>query len=441
MDLGQTYKYLGVEECAGIDNNEMKTRIAKEYYRRIRQALKTELNAKNKIAAINTIAVPVVAYSFGIVDWLRSDIEKMDRKTRKILTMGGIHHPNADVHRLYIKRKDGGRGLIELESAYNSSIVGLNAYIRQGKDKFTRLVKEYDQEKNLYSIHKEARKIQEEYLGPETTDENAKKKIKPNIEKRKIEVLCAKPMHGQFFRNLDRPAVDKKASTIWLNGSGLKGETESLIIAAQDQALNTRYHQRMILKKPVDSKCRMCGLAEEHISHVVAGCTTLAPSEYTHRHNRVARYLHWVMCKHFNVPVPEKYYEYTPEKVVNTNDVTLMWDVPIITDREIHANRPDIVVHNKKEKSCMLIDVSIPNDANVMLKETEKLSKYKDLQIEVSRMWNAKTTIVPVIVGALGTVKKGHDRSLHQLPGQPNAQEVQKIALLGTAHILRKVLD
>ena len=71
---------------------------------------------------------------------------------------------------------------------------------------------------------------------------------------------------------------------------------ESLIIVAKDQALNTCYHQSNIIKKPTDSKCRMYYKAEEHIKHTVAGCTTLVPSEYTNRHNKVAGYMNWMVC-------------------------------------------------------------------------------------------------------------------------------------------------
>ena len=67
---------------------------------------------------------------------------------------------------------------------------------------------------------------------------------------------------------------------------------ESIIIAAQDQALNMRYHQRNIMQQPIDSKCRMCYKLKEHIKHIVVGCTRLGLSEYPNRHIKVAGYFH-----------------------------------------------------------------------------------------------------------------------------------------------------
>ena len=80
--------------------------------------------------------------------------------------------------------------------------------------------------------------------------------------------------------------------------------------------------------------------------------------------------------------------------------------MPIHTDKTIAGNRPDIVLTNKKDKTCLLIDMTIPLDTNTSVKTTEKLTKYKDLEIEVERMWGLKTTTVPVVMGALGTIKK-----------------------------------
>ena len=76
----------------------------------------TELSAKNKIQAIGYLAVPALRYSFGIVNWHQEELQKLDRKT-KLLTIHGQYHPKTDVDRLYVPRKQGGRGLMQLEAA------------------------------------------------------------------------------------------------------------------------------------------------------------------------------------------------------------------------------------------------------------------------------------------------------------------------------------
>jgi hypothetical protein len=67
--------------------------------------------------------------------------------------------------------------------------------------------------------------------------------------------------------------------------------------------------------------------------------------------------------------------------------MTVLWNQGIQVDREVLANRPDIIIKNKKDKTCLLIDVVIPSDNNVIQKESEKKLKYKDLSIEIQRMW------------------------------------------------------
>ena len=80
--------------------------------------LGTELSEKNKIQAIGSLVLTVLRYSFGIVNWLQEELQKLDRKTRKLLTINGQHHTKADVDRLYVPRKQGGRGLTQLEAAH-----------------------------------------------------------------------------------------------------------------------------------------------------------------------------------------------------------------------------------------------------------------------------------------------------------------------------------
>ena len=90
----------------------------------------------------------------------------------------------------------------------------------------------------------------------ETAAQNMKNQLKSSMKIKKIEELKRKPMHGQFYQDLERLSVEK--SLVWLCNSGLRGEMESLIIAVQDQALNKHNHLSNIMEHPTDSTCRMC---------------------------------------------------------------------------------------------------------------------------------------------------------------------------------------
>jgi len=88
----------------------------------------------------------------------------------------------------------------------------------------------------------------------------------------------------------------------------------------------------------------------------------------------------------------------------------------------------------------MLIDVAVSGERNVIKKEVEKILKYKDLTIEIQRMWNVKTKVIPVITGATGTISKTFRKYVSNIPGNHEVKKLQKTAILDTAHILRKVL-
>jgi hypothetical protein len=75
----------------------MKERLKREYRRRLKMIQKSELNAGNKITAIGALAVPVLRYSFGVINWRIEEIKQIDRKTRRMLTVYKMHHPQADI--------------------------------------------------------------------------------------------------------------------------------------------------------------------------------------------------------------------------------------------------------------------------------------------------------------------------------------------------------
>jgi hypothetical protein len=93
-----------------------------------------------------------------------------------------------------------------------------------------------------------------------------------------------------------------------------------------------------------------------------------------------------------------------------------------------------------EKRTWMLIDLAISEDRNVIKKEAEKILKNKDLTTETQRMWNIKTKVIPVIIGATGTISKSFRKYVSNIPGNHEVKELQKTAILGTAHILRKVL-
>jgi hypothetical protein len=84
----------------------------------------------------------------------------------------------------------------------------------------------------------------------------------------------------------------------------------------------------------------------------------------------------------------------------------------------------------------MLIDVAISGDRNVIKKEAEKILKYKGLTLQIQRMWNVKTEVIPLIIGATGTISNSFRKYVNNIPGNHEVKELQKTAILGTAHIL-----
>ena len=80
--------------------------------------------------------------------------------------------------------------------------------------------------------------------------------------------------------------------------------------------------------------------------------------------------------------------------------------------------------------------MSVPSDTNVSFKIFEKLSKYKDLEIEVTKIWHLKTTALPAAIAALGMVAKTAPNYVSQIPGAPSLTELPKITLMGTLHTL-----
>ena len=142
-----------------------------------------------------------------------------------------------------------------------------------------------------------------------------------------------------------------------------------------------------------------------------------------------------------NFEAGDKWYEHEPERVLENGGYKILWDFSIQTDHVIEARRPDLVVVDKKERSCNIIDFAVPGDSRIEEKEKDKIEKYQDLGRELQNIWNVKVKIIQLVVGSLGAIPEHFGDRLKQIGSTVVTAQVQKTGLLGTARILRKVLE
>ena len=129
----------------------------------------------------------------------------------------------------------------------------------------------------------------------------------------------------------------------------------------------------------------MCKVKEETIDHLVRSCSKIAQTNCKERHNIVASMLHWKLCRKYNLPTADKWWEHKVDKVLQKEDVKILCDFKIQTDKHLAQNIADITVVEKKQ--AWIIDVAISGDCRIEEKELEKFSEYQDLKIEIERLW------------------------------------------------------
>ena len=185
----------------------------------------------------------------------------MDQTTRKLTTLQKALHPKDDVDRLYVPRKEEGKGLASIEDSVDTSIQRLEDYIEK-------------HERGLITAIRN---------NTDNTIDNRMTKIR----KQKWE---EKQFHGRFKRLINNISHDK--TWAWLRKGNFKRETESLLMAAQNSAIRTNHIKTRIDKTPQNNICRLCGDRDETINHIMSECSKLAQKEYKARHDWVSKVIH-----------------------------------------------------------------------------------------------------------------------------------------------------
>ena len=156
-------------------------------------------------------------YGFGILKWTTAELKQIDRKTRKIFTKYKFHHPKSNLHRLYLHRKLGGRGIISAEDCHRQECWALAEHINTNEDPITKIVLESESTKKLGILR---------YLN------NEKKGNSVKINEEHYKSLKEMNLHGQYFKEQENITdVNLELSWQWLKQSHLTFETESLVFS------------------------------------------------------------------------------------------------------------------------------------------------------------------------------------------------------------------
>ena len=140
----------------------------------------------------------------------------------------------------------------------------------------------------------------------------------------------------------------------------------------------------------------------------------LAQKECKLKHDRVGRYVHWQFCEKIGFNRARLWYEHEPKTVVENKNLKILWDFNIQCDHIIEARRPDIVVDEVK-KATMITDAAIPGDARVCDEERWKIEKYSLLKDEIAWLQQMKKVVIPIVVGALGTLTTKFKKNIESL--------------------------
>ena len=118
-------------------------------------------------------------------------------------------------------------------------------------------------------------------------------------------------------------------------------------------------------------------------------------------------------------------YKHNQARVLENKTHILLWDFDINTDHLISARRPDLIIINKKKRTCKIVDFAVPADYRIKLKECENKNKYLDLARELKNLWNMQLTIIPIVISAFGTVTKRLLKGLEDLEVGRQVETIQ----------------
>ena len=193
-----------------------------------------------------------------------------------------------------------------------------------------------------------------------------------------------------------------------------------------------------------DVKCRICGHAQESVSHILSGCTALAQTKYLFRHNMALKVLFYEILHDQGLleEVPPWYSPVMPKPEYRSEQVEAWWDVPVYADhQEVRANRVDARIVDHANKKVLTLEMSCPWISNREKKSEEKTMKYGPLRWELKQQYRGYEVVQHnIIMDVLGGWSRETETSIQSLVGRKANQvleAMQKAVLSSSLNIAR----
>ena len=309
IDEGLGYAYLGILQILDPCHNQIKKILLSKVENCANEIWKSNLTEQNKVKAHNMFVISKLNYSFGVIKWTKFELDEIDRKMRKIIAKYACMNLHSNTDRLYLNRKKGGKGLLNIHHMHNRTLCSLVTYIFNAKSEHAKLIKEFWISKSDGTLLQKAEdiifnaNINVSFTRTGTIYESSlidsnkvSKLLKSTYEKQYQNSWLSSSLHGKILKGCIDSGADVQSSFQWLMSSNLRGEAASSIFAFQEQMIATRViRKRIWMEDIVSEKCRVCDQSIESISHIVSSCTPLADKQYKDRHDNILRGVYYYL--------------------------------------------------------------------------------------------------------------------------------------------------
>ena len=420
-----------------------KARITKEYLSRVKKIWSSELSDYNKVVAHNSFATPIIIPTVGIIDWTIDEIEQLDINTRKILSMMGNLHPNSDIDYVYVSRSNGGRGIKQIRTLYESRIIAVRQHLLRN-DNRNNLIQYIvtSEEQDIIRVSKELLDLQHINDDISKQPRLISKTFTKSKNLQHEQNYTNKKMHGYFYKKLiNNEEIDQKLSCSRTKTHSMTSHFEGFLAAIRDQEIPTKFlkHKRQIgagITPEGNNKCRLCKSNVEDVNHIISSCNQMSAKYYLPlRHDVIASNVLKMIIKK-NHPERRVKLLNESEYVIKIENHEYWWNMSIKTTTKIPHNKPDLLVWDTDQKICQIIEFSCPCDVNLIGKTSDKINTYgpliRNLQISYPQY---RFEMIPVIIGALGYVAESLMTYVKQLGFEEKdaIYVIRKLQSLGTA--------